>query len=286
MKVCFYTNGHIGDLLITLPFIDLLIKKYPENEYYQFNQGASTNFDDSLISCIDNLKVSNELCGDVNIPTHMCDRQYSQWISPPDYPLIDHFSIMKFFWEKIYKLHGFDIEIPDNLGVNYNYNIDNKKRIESSINLNRKKVLIFNQKVRSSQTDNMDWKSYIVGVCNMFPDIDFFYTNHEEINLDFILDKNLFYTPEIYGKIRCDILENAYLSTLCDVLVGRCNGPYMYAAMHDKNIENKNMTMISQIHNNVHMDDLEIFYNRNKTESNCFHSKSSKQTFEILEKIL
>ena len=57
MKVCFYTNGHIGDLLITLPFIDLLIKKYPENEYYQFNQGASTNFDDSLISCIDNLKV-------------------------------------------------------------------------------------------------------------------------------------------------------------------------------------------------------------------------------------
>ena len=33
MKVCFHTNGHLGDFIITIPFLNLLMEKYPDFVY-------------------------------------------------------------------------------------------------------------------------------------------------------------------------------------------------------------------------------------------------------------
>jgi hypothetical protein len=288
MKICFYTEGHIGDLLITLPFIDLLIKKYSENDYYQFVHGNMTLFDDSLITSVNRLSPSDSLCGDINIPTWMCNSEYSGWTVPPEYILEDHFSIMKFYWKRIYEKYGFDIQIPDNLGINFEYNIstDSKKSVSLFCQPNKTKILVFNQKVKSSQTDNEDWKSYIVRVSNLFPNVDFFYTNEEDIDPKLVLNNNLYYTPDIFGQYKCDILYNSYLSTYCSIIVGRCNGPFMFASMHNNIVSSKDKTIISQINNNCHKDDLEIFYNRKVYKAKNIHSRTSKQTFDELENLL
>jgi hypothetical protein len=288
MKVCFYTEGHIGDLLITLPFVDLLIKRYPENDYYQYIFGSSTTFDKSLIECVNGLKPTDSLCGDINIPTWMCNSEYSGWIAPPEYVLEDHFSIMKFYWEMIYKKHNFNIEIPESLGIDFDYNIssDSKKLISLFCQSEKKKVLIYNQKVKSSQTDNEDWKSYLVRISNLLSDIDFFYTNEEDIDSKLILNNNLYYTPDIFGKYNCDIIHNSYLSTYCNVIIGRCSGPFMFAAMHNNNTFDITKTIISQVNNNCHKDDLEIYYNRKNYKAKNIHSLSSKQTFDEIERLL
>ena len=39
-RVTFYNEGHIGDVLITLPFIQLLLEKYPYFDYVHYNQGG------------------------------------------------------------------------------------------------------------------------------------------------------------------------------------------------------------------------------------------------------
>jgi len=288
MKICFYNEGHIGDLLLNLPFIKLLIDKYPDNEYYQYRYGAGTTFHDSLIMGVGGLSYTEKMDGDINIPTWMCNKEYAEWVAADDYPLVDHFSVQEFYWEKIYKKHGFDIDIPADLGINYNFLLDarSKKLIEAFSTTKKKKILIFNQQTRSGQSDNQDYRSYLVRVANIFSDCEFLYTNYEEIDKKLILDNNLFHTPDIFGNYDCDIIHNAYLSLYCDIIVGRANGPFMYAAMHNSNILNKDKVIIGQHNGNDRKDDLEIYFNRSVYKARNILAKTTKETFDTLENLL
>lgn len=288
MRICFYTEGHIGDLLLTLPFVDLLIKKYPDNEYYQYVHGTGIRFHNSLITCIDGLIPSENICGDINIPTWMCNSEYSDWTAPSDYCFEDQFTSMKFYWSKIYAKHGFDVEIPEDLGINYKVYLESveKEIIRLFGTSNNKKVLIFNQRVRSNQTDNQDCKSYLIRLSNLFPNYDFLYTNKEDIDDNLLLNNNLFYTPNIFGQHECDIIHNFYLSLYCNFIVGRTGGPFMFSSMHNKNILDETKVIISQHEDNPHKDDLAIFYNRKIYKAKNIHTKSTKQTFDKLEELL
>jgi len=288
MKICFYNEGHIGDLLLNLPFIKLLIDKYPENEYLQYRYGSGTIFHDSLIRGVGGLSFTDEVVGDINIPTWMCNKEYAEWEAPADYIFVDHFSVQEYYWKRIYEKHGFDIDIPSDLGVNYNFLLDtsSKKLIESFASKTGKKILIFNQKTRSGQADNQDYKSYLVRVANIFSDCYFLYTNEEDIDDKLILDNNLIHTPSIFGEHESDITHNAYLSLYCDVIVGRANGPYMYAAMHNDNVLQDNKVIIGQHNGNDRKDDLEIYFNRGIYKARNILAKNTKETFDTLEGIL
>ena len=288
MKICFYNEGHIGDLLLNLPFIKLLIDKYPENEYYQYRYGAGTTFHDSLIKGVGGLSYTEKMDGDINIPTWMCNKEYAEWVAADDYPLVDHFSVQEFYWEKIYKKHKFDVDIPADLGINYNFLLDSQSIIsigEYAVT-EKKKVLIFNQKARSGQADNQDYKSYLVRIANIFDQCDFLYTNEEDIDSKLILDNNLIHTPTIFGNHDCDIIHNSYLSLYCDIIIGRANGPFMYAAMHNNNILNKDKVIIGQHNGNDRKDDLEIYFNRSIYKASNIHTKLTKDTFDTLENLL
>ena len=288
MKICFYNEGHIGDLLLNLPFIKLLIDKYPENEYYQYRYGARTTFHDSLIKRVGGLSYTEKMDGDINIHTWMCNKEYAEWVAADDYPLVDHFSVQEFYWEKIYKKHGFDVDIPADLGINYNFLLDSQSIIsigEYAVK-EKKKVLIFNQKARSGQAYNQDYKSYLVRIANIFDECDFLYTNEEDIDSKLILDNNLIHTPTIFGNHDCDIIHNSYLSLYCDIIIGRANGPFMYAAMHNNNILNKDKVIIGQHNGNDRKDDLEIYFNRSIYEASNIHTKLTKDTFDTLENLL
>ena len=288
MKICFYNEGHIGDLLLNLPFIKLLIDKYPENEYLQYRYGSGTIFHDSLIRGVGGLSFTDEVVGDINIPTWMCNKEYAEWEAPADYIFVDHFSVQEYYWKRIYEKHGFDIDIPSDLGVNYNFLLDtsSKKLIESFASKTGKKILIFNQKTRSGQADNQDYKSYLVRVANIFSDCYFLYTNEEDIDDKLILDNNLIHTPSIFGEHGSDITHNAYLSLYCDVIVGRANGPYMYAAMHNDNVLRDNKVIIGQHNGNDRKDDLEIYFNRGIYKARNILAKNTKETFDTLESVL
>jgi hypothetical protein len=79
MKVCFYSEGHIGDLLVPLPIIDTLIKQYPDNQYYHYDQGSGVSFNHDLIRVVDNLIPTSNLTGDIIIPTWVPNQQYIEF---------------------------------------------------------------------------------------------------------------------------------------------------------------------------------------------------------------
>jgi hypothetical protein len=77
MKVCFYTEGHLGDFIIGIPFFKLLIEKYPNNEYYQYIYGSDgTVYPDIFIRTVPNLIPTENIDGDIVIPTWFCNPIY------------------------------------------------------------------------------------------------------------------------------------------------------------------------------------------------------------------
>lgn len=294
MKVCFYTEAHLGDFLFSAPFIKLLVEKYPENEYYQYIYGShGTVFPEIFMKTVPGLIPTSEICGDINIPTWLCDRQYSELHIPSTendqtFPgLEDVFFVHRRAWNFIFRKHGFDVKIPDDIGIDFDYEsiLDEQslKSIKKFGKSKRKKVFFINIKGKSGQTDNDDWLGNILHLANLYPDIYFCYMNEEQTKVD---KENVIHTPSIFGKHSSDIFHNAYLSTFCDIIVGKNSGAFVAISMHDNNVKDSQKVLISQTQDNVHKKDLEIYFNKKLYKAKNIHTNLTKESFDILEKIL
>jgi hypothetical protein len=294
MKICFYTEAHLGDFLFAAPFIKLLVEKYPGNQYYQYIYGSDgTVFPDIFMKTVPGLIPTKEMCGDINIPTWLCNKEYSELLIPSTetdqtFPgLEDTFFVHQRAWKFIFKKHGFDIKIPDDLGINFDYDtiLDSESisKIKSVGNNSRKKILFLNHKGKSGQTDNQDWINIIFDFASNYRGWDFYYTNKEEQEFS---AENIFYTPDVFGNFSSDILHNSYLSIFCDIIVGRFSGAAVASSMHDANVKNVNKILITQTQDNVHKADLEVYFNKKLYKATNIHSHTTKESFDILEKIL
>lgn len=294
MKICFYTEAHLGDFLFSAPFIQLLVKKYPENQYYQYIYGSDgTVFPDIFMKTVTGLIPTKEICGDLNIPTWLCNNEYSELNIPQieneqTFPgLEDVFFIHRRAWNYIFRKHNFDIKVPDDLGINFDYKNILEKNVVKSIQKfgknPRKKIFFINIKGKSGQTDNDDWLNKILHLANLYPDIDFCYMNKEQIGVS---RDNIIHTPSIFGDHSSDILHNAYLSTFCNIIVGKNSGAYVAISMHNDNVKNPDKILISQTQDNVHKKDLEIYFNKKLYKAKNIHTNLTTQSFDILEKIL
>lgn len=283
MKICFYTEGHIGDLLLQLPLIDILIKSYPENEYYYYSLGGQdTILDESLIKVVNNLIPTPSLNGDLNIPTWFCNPIYNQFrekLSSDNF-FPDYFSMQQYFFPNLLQSYGFNVEVPDDCSINFEYDIPSqvKESIEKYKRTKNKNVILFNQMPRSGQTDGNKYANYLIEMSTKYPEYNFFYTNDEgtETNI-----KNLHYTPDVFGRYKTDILYNAYLSKYCKYIGGRVSGPYMFSSMHSMNVLDPEKIIVSQI--NSYMG-VETFYNKKIYKAKNIQSESTANTFEILNK--
>lgn len=110
------------------------------------------------------------------------------------------------------------------------------------LELNKDKKLIFisNNHVLSKQSNNFDFNPIISYLSDKYPNLLFLLTNKYEP----ILKKhNIFYTKDIIMIEENDLNENAYLSTFCDIIVGRASGPYTFSYIKE-NLNNKNKKFI------------------------------------------
>lgn len=104
-------------------------------------------------------------------------------------------------------------------------------------------VLVCNGVVTSSQSayqnvENMD--NVINSLAKLNPDVDFVCTSQCNAH-----HENIYFTDNIFsGVTDGDLNEIAYLSTFCDLIIGKNSGPYMYCHVRD-NIFRENCTFVS-----------------------------------------
>lgn len=247
-EIVFYNHYHNGDVFLSKPFITDIMSQLDTKYYYAHNNSPKILFD------VD--------CEQFNITTQFPIQQkhrivisdvifINTWIGAyfdlfPDQGECNiHFSYK--MYELIYKL------LNDNIGTNLK--IKDKAEYYPKISFDKlelsfqdeflekykdkKKVLISNGPGYSGQC------SYNGNMADM---INFLAS--ENTNTIFIathtfdtIFNNVFFTDTINRRQDFDLNEISYISTFCDMIIGRSSGPFTFSIIPD-NINNPNKKMI------------------------------------------
>lgn len=93
-------------------------------------------------------------------------------------------------------------------------------------------VLVSNGHALSGQAENFPMLPAICNLANKYKGIIFVLTNPEP-NFNPSQYGNIFYSSDIIKKNGFDLNENAFVSTYCDVIVGRASGAYSFSFIQD-----------------------------------------------------
>jgi len=99
-----------------------------------------------------------------------------------------------------------------------------------------RKVMICNGDVKSAQAKNFDMSPAINALARRHRDITWIVTNPAARVEP---AENVVMAADIIKKDGCDLNENSYMSTFCDVIVGRLSGPHTYTYTKQNLFERK-----------------------------------------------
>ena len=247
-KVCFYNNFHHGDLHLCRGFINYIIDNSKNIDFYCVHNKNEVIYKDINIQKISTSYFNNmdqltsfERNGILYINTWIGTDKFS-YIYKHGLTFDCLFNIFNDACKRnlSISLDGID---PSKLFPAINFSKFNISNVDKWIldHKNSKKVYISNGYVESCQCDNSNWNSLIIYFANKHKDIDFLISNKIEplINL-----KNVFYTGDIINSSCCDLNENGYISTFCDLIIGRASGAYEFAR-NTTNLFERNCQLIS-----------------------------------------
>lgn len=231
-KLIFYNHFGHGDLHESREFVKDIIRLIPANEYF-YAHGK----DPEILRDIPNLK--HDLV-DSNMysmsPFSLKDGilYINTWIGRDSRYVLPGIGCTieknhEMLSDILRKACGIGLSgPPQNYIPRIDYTFFNTNGIADFARDCRKKVLICNGNVQSNQAYNFDFSKIIERLATDNADIDFITTQ----KIDFKRG-NLFYTGEITKVRGCDLNEISFLSTFCDVIVGRSSGPFLFCQTHD-----------------------------------------------------
>ena len=104
------------------------------------------------------------------------------------------------------------------------------------------KILICNNNSLSGQANNVNLNHMIDVVSDLYPEITFYVTDKININKN-----NIIFTSDI-TNVSPDLLEISYISTKCNIIVGRSSGPYSFSLLYE-NIKDESKTFLGLCNN-------------------------------------
>jgi len=235
-KLIFYNNNNNGDIHFSREFIKDIINKTTFDEYYHCHKRGP-----KLTMDIENLKYTelNSYCkpntayyvinNETYINTHLGGMYELSFERVQSVDL----DVFYDYFQNIYHKLKISMEkkkfyIPD---INYEkFEIDGIKEYIKN-NISTIKILVSNGAVYSNQSPPVNFKLLIEKLSIDYPQTHFILTD----KIDIIDKPNVFYTDDII-KVGSDLNEISYLSTYCNVILGRASGPYSFAEVK-KNVD-------------------------------------------------
>ena len=245
--ITLYNHFHYGDIFYARVLINLLNDKFNINFYHQLKL--------NLLNDIENVTEFNVLPQEFSVHTTSLDKKIvNTWIGSENNIYLNKvyrgccLENYLFLCKKITDYYGINFD-PNNYEqllptVNFNNlkDVDDiSKILDEFIKKYKKIVLISNGDVKSGQSINFNFSGIINHIASTHKEILFLVT--EEFNTD---NDNIIATSTITNK-QPDLLEISYISTKCDVIIGRASGPYTYSLVKE-NLLNPNKTFISFNH--------------------------------------
>lgn len=236
MNIVFYNNFHLGDIHLSRSLVKR-ISSFFKNEHNFFY--AHKNHKDLL----KDIQFVTYLSGVINI----CPIEPSSFIKNHELYFNTWYAANKFEYMNKYGLsfdclyHLFDDVCQKELNIKLSeissnildffpdidfYYFEKSKIDQWCIDNPQRKVFISNGAVLSGQASNFSMAPVINSLATNYPDILFIITNHDGTlnNLSNIIE-----SKKIIHKNDFDLNENAYLSTKCNLIVGRSSGAFTFA---------------------------------------------------------
>lgn len=260
MRIVFFNHYHRGDLFTHKEFVRHIKQLLPDNtyEYWHFNHpkvnldleipltNTPHQIDHKIIFCHIN---TNETMG------------INTWIGAWPDILSKHkgvnlqslYESWKIIFEKLnLKLH----DNPEDYLPSIDYGFFNIKNVDEYVSKsNKKRVLICNGKPMSNQSFEGDMQEIICSLASKYENVDFICTkkiNHTYQNVyftdDIIRDNEQFMGVNPFWNDRpqntCDLNEISYLSTKCDVIIGKNSGPFVFCETRE-NLKDPQKVIVS-----------------------------------------
>lgn len=245
-KILFYNKWHNGDVHMSRPYVVDLMKLLGDCDYYYHHKN-----DKKLLADIEQLQTVSEMIeADIAIDTWIGQYHY-QGMDIPE--MATNKSV--FLGCNFPHYYAVMSQVYDDLGLgraikaidHYIPSIDYEKFYIQNIDTffashAGPSVLISNNPIMSGQAPAVDFDVIVSHLAEAFPLVCFILTNPGSVKVE---KNNVFYCNEIVNsptKIN-DLNEISYISTHCNIVVGRSSGPYSFS-IANKNIREKTFVCI------------------------------------------
>jgi hypothetical protein len=254
-KIVFYNHFHNGDLHVSRGIIRQIINKVKQldvNTEFVYSHKNSSDILSDIPNLTFDLKpvyLMSEAHSNLNVINNaIC---INTWYGQQNYKYMNSYGLtMDCLYmalnDSCKKIWNFSLdELSENL-VNFFPYIDYTQfNIETIKNWlvqhQQKKIFIANGLALSDQATNFAITPIITKLAVKHPDVIFILTNVEKHQS--LLPNNVIYSSSIIKKRSSDLNENSFLSTHCDVIIGRNSGASTFA-MTRENLFHSNKTIL------------------------------------------
>lgn len=232
--IIFYNHFHNGDLFNSKAFVSEIMENVPVQFFYAHNKSEKILQDLNLVQIklqqIFPLTPNDQKCRIISAENAVLINTWIGCYFEPDGECTLRFSYG--MYEKIYndvnQLYGTNLKLKETIeyfpSVEYT-KFDLQKTNEFLNTASKRKILYSNGPALSGQCIyNGNMKEIIELIADEYADICFIATHKFNTNR-----KNIFFTQDIIGSNECDLNEISYLSTHCELIVGRSSGPFSFS---------------------------------------------------------
>lgn len=245
-RIFFFNSYHNGDVHLGREFVKDIMNKLSPG-YFVYEHANSYK----LLKDIKNLNYSNLTLFPKDIgqvfPVKFLgeDIWINTWIGQENMHYVTTYGGCTFqayyeMFKNIFKILNINYEEKSFYLPSVNYSkFDNIENIYNFMKDKKNNIYISNQNVNSGQVHNFSFDQIIDWLSLNFKNVNFFITNKTNY-LEQLKRNNIFFNSDIININENDLNENSYISTFCDIIVGRSSGPYCYAQTKENYLnENK-----------------------------------------------
>jgi hypothetical protein len=245
-KVIFFNAFHKGDLHLSRTMVKRFVEAFPDIEFGYMHQNDPYLLKDLGLKYYGWRRLSSK---DQTGVVQIDDTLYlNTWFCSYDNEFMNRyngitFDTLYFVFEKHLSLFGrtwADIEKdPKELYPSIDWSkyncagVDRYRAIEFP--KYKKNVIICNGPALSGQSKPFDWNIIIDYLSRKFPNVQFICTDNGYKKKT----SNVAFTSDIIGIKECDLNEIAYLSTFCEVIIGRTSGPNSYTMIKENSFDSR-----------------------------------------------
>jgi hypothetical protein len=243
--IIFFNHFHNGDVFHSRGFVQFLMDYFPDTNFWYHHPWGPKLLQDMRCGYRQVLPTSDQLHKHTQLlestDSIFINTWVGAWFDDKDailpYKGETNFRFNYYMYEKIYEVLsqwiGKKIDYPTPSEVVKLFPAIDYSKFPACQNINidksKKSVLFSNGPVHSGQCNYTGNLSEIIEfVADSYPAIDFYATHKYNSS-----KKNVIFTSDIIKTERPDLNEISYISTFCNLIIGRNSGPFCFTTTKD-----------------------------------------------------